>query len=396
MTTGPITVPFIMALGIGLTAVLGGKSSHDDSFGLIALCSIGPILAVMIMGIVVDVEGTSDVMQVTDPQTINELLAVYGHNFPEYAKEVAIALSPIVVIFALFQIFTLRLPKGKLIQMCMGLIYTYIGLVLFLTGVNVGFMPAGNYLGSALANLDYHYILIPLGFIMGCFIVLAEPAVHVLNKQVEEITGGSISRKAMMISLAAGVGISLALAMCRVLTGLSIWYLIIPGYGIALLLSFFVPKIFTAVAFDSGGVASGPMTATFLLPFSLGACSAIGGNLFTDAFGIVTMVAMTPLITIQILGVLYTIKERSKAKLETASAGSLAATEETELEFEVETTDDDISDDMLIIVTDETNQTEKVSSPDNDSLLQNLEEGTPLQTETEEKQEPKQKKRIRS
>ena len=385
VTTGPITVPFIMALGIGLTAVLGGKSSHDDSFGLIALCSIGPILAVMIMGIVVDVEGTSDVMQVTDPQTINELLAVYGHNFPEYAKEVAIALSPIVVIFALFQIFTLRLPKGKLIQMCMGLIYTYIGLVLFLTGVNVGFMPAGNYLGSALANLDYHYILIPLGFIMGCFIVLAEPAVHVLNKQVEEITGGSISRKAMMISLAAGVGISLALAMCRVLTGLSIWYLIIPGYGIALLLSFFVPKIFTAVAFDSGGVASGPMTATFLLPFSLGACSAIGGNLFTDAFGIVTMVAMTPLITIQILGVLYTIKERSKAKLETASAGSLAATEETELEFEVETTDDDISDDMLIIVTDETNQTEKVSSPDNDSLLQNLEEGTPLQTEKEGK-----------
>ena len=146
-----------------------------------------------------------------------------------------------------------------------------------------------------------------------------------------------------------------------------------------------MPKIFTAVAFDSGGVASGPMTATFLLPFSLGACSAIGGNLFTDAFGIVTMVAMTPLITIQILGVLYTIKERSKAKLETASAGSLAATEETELEFEVETTDDDISDDMLIIVTDETNQTEKVSSPDNDSLLQNLEEGTPLQTETEGK-----------
>lgn len=340
VTTGPITVPFIMALGIGLTAVLGGKSSHDDSFGLIALCSIGPIIAVMVMGILVNVEGTSEAAALLNPQSVGEIFHLFvTHGFPEYAKEVAIALSPILIFFVLFQIFSLHLPKGKLIQMAMGLVYTYIGLVLFLTGVNIGFMPVGNYLGGALASLDYNYILIPLGFIMGCFIVMAEPAVHVLNTQVEEITGGAISKRAMMISLAAGVGISLALAMSRVLTGLSIWYFLLPGYGIALVLTFFVPKIFTAVAFDSGGVASGPMTATFLLPFSLGACSALGGNPFTDAFGIVAMVAMTPLITIQVLGVVFTVKERKYKKA--AALTSPISEEEIELEFDLE---DDIEE----------------------------------------------------
>lgn len=185
------------------------------------------------------------------------------------------------------------------------------GLVLFLTGVNVGFMPAGNYLGQTIAGLTIAWIIIPIGMIIGYFIVRAEPAVFVLTKQVEEMTSGAISAKAMETSLSIGVSVSVGLAMTRVLTGISIMWLLLPGYAIALVLTFFVPKIFTAIAFDSGGVASGPMTATFLLPFAMGACGAIGGNLITDAFGIIAMVAMTPLITIQVMGMVFKLKEIS-------------------------------------------------------------------------------------
>lgn len=186
-----------------------------------------------------------------------------------------------------------------------GILYTYIGLAVFLTGVNVGFLPAGTYLGRQIAALPYAWILAPIGMLMGWFIVQAEPAVHVLNRQVEEITSGAISGQAMSASLSAGVAISIGLAMVRVLTGISIFWFLVPGYLAAVTLSFFVPKIFTSIAFDSGGVASGPMTATFLLPFAMGACEALGGNIVTDAFGVVSMVAMTPLLTIQLLGLLY-------------------------------------------------------------------------------------------
>ena len=179
------------------------------------------------------------------------------------------------------------------------------GLVLFLAGANVGFMPAGSYLSRQIASLSYNWILIPIGMLMGWFIVQAEPAVHVLNKQVEEITSGAIPGRAMSTSLSIGVAMSIGLSMVRVLTGISIFWLLIPGYLAAITMSFFTPKIFTAIAFDSGGVASGPMTATFLLPFAMGACDAIGGSIITDAFGVVAMVAMTPLITIQMLGLLY-------------------------------------------------------------------------------------------
>jgi hypothetical protein len=212
----------------------------------------------------------------------------------------------------IFQFVYLKLPKSQIIKMCVGLGYTFIGLVLFLTGVNVGFLPIGNYLGEVIGGTDYSWILVPLGAVMGFFVVMAEPAVHVLNKQVEEITVGSITRKSMLLSLSIGVAISVGLAMIRVLTGLSIWYFILPGYAIALILTFFVPKVFTAIAFDSGGVASGPMTATFLLPFAMGASAAVGGNIMTDAFGIVAMVAMTPLITIQIMGLVYKLKTGNK------------------------------------------------------------------------------------
>ena len=224
--------------------------------------------------------------------------------------EILVSLLPVAVFFVVFQIISLHLKKKTLVKILIGLVYTYLGLVLFLTGVNVGFMPAGNYLGQVIASLPYKWVIVPIGMVIGYFIVRAEPAVYVLMEQVEELTSGAISGKAMGISLSIGVAVSLGLAMIRVLTGIPILWFLIPGYAAALILSFFVPKIFTAIAFDSGGVASGPMTATFLLPFAMGACQSVGGNIAADAFGVVAMVAMTPLITIQVMGALYQIQAR--------------------------------------------------------------------------------------
>ncbi len=316
VTTGPITVPFIMALGLGVAAVRGGKSAHDDSFGLVALCSVGPILAVLLLGLLYNSSGSYTDVVLTDVESLSEAINVILHILPEFFKEVALALSPIVVAFIIFQTIFLKLPKSQLIKMSVGVIYTYIGLVIFLTGVNAGFLPAGSYIGQSLGSLENNWVLIPIGMVMGFFIVAAEPAVHVLNKQVEDVTGGAISKKAMLISLSLGVAISIGIAMIRVLKGISIWYFIVPGYLIALILTFFVPTIFTGIAFDSGGVASGPMTATFMLPFAMGAAEAAGGNILTDAFGLVAMVAMTPLITIQVLGVVYNIKIKLNERVE--------------------------------------------------------------------------------
>ena len=307
VTTGPITVPFIMALGIGVAAShKAPQQAEDNSFGMVALCSVGPVLAVLIMGICLSgTEITYTPFTITGTYTSREAGLQFLHGFPEYMEEVALGLLPVVVFFAIFQIFSLHLKKDALIRLLVGIAYTYVGLVLFLTGVNVGFMPAGNYLGSTIGALGYNWILIPIGMVVGYFIVAAEPAVHVLNKQVEEVTGGAVPQRAMNLSLSLGVALSVGLAMVRVLTGISILWFLVPGYAIALILSRKVPKIFTAIAFDSGGVASGPMTATFLLPFAMGACSALGGDVLTDAFGIVAMVAMTPLVTIQCLGAFY-------------------------------------------------------------------------------------------
>ncbi len=312
VTTGPITVPFIMALGIGLASLRGDSHSEEDSFGMIALCSIGPILAVLVLGICFNPQDAAYSMaEVAHVETTQDAWLCFLYELPEYLKEVAVALLPIMAFFAIFQLFTRKFRVRQIARMGMGILYTYIGLVLFLTGVNVGFMPAGEYIGQQLAELPFNWIIIPIGMIIGYFIVKAEPAVHVLNKQVEEITGGTISQKAMFRSLSLGVAVSLGLAMVRVLTGISLLWFVLPGYAIALGLSFVVPRIFSAIAFDSGGVASGPMTATFLLPFAMGACTAVGGNIMTDAFGVVAMVAMTPLITIQVLGLTYKIKTRN-------------------------------------------------------------------------------------
>lgn len=306
VTTGPMTVPFIMALGVGFAAVRSDKHAEDDSFGLVSLCSIGPILAVLLLGLLYHPESTgyagSETPVIRDSV---ELWRYFAAGLPKYIEEIAVSLLPIILFFAVFQMISLKMRGRPLKKIVIGMVYTYVGLVLFLTGVNVGFMPAGNYLGAMIAGLSYRWVLIPIGMVIGYFIVKAEPAVYVLKEQVEEITSGAISGEAMGLSLSLGVSVSIGLAMIRVLTGISIFWFILPGYLIALALSFFVPKIFTAIAFDSGGVASGPMTATFLLPFAMGACEAVGGNIVQDAFGVVAMVAMTPLITIQIMGAVY-------------------------------------------------------------------------------------------
>jgi len=324
VTTGPMTVPFIMAFGIGISAIRSDKHAADDSFGLVSLCSIGPIIAVLILGMIFKPDSASYIPAFI-PEIDNsvELWQLFMVAFPTYIEEMAISLLPIVVFFGIFQLISRDIKKKALIKIIIGLVYTYLGLILFLTGVNVGFMPAGNYLGHVIAGLPYAWIIVPIGMIIGYFIVLAEPAVFVLTKQVEEITSGAISGKAMGLSLSLGVATSLGLAMIRVLTGISIMWFIIPGYAVALILTLFVPKIFTAIAFDSGGVASGPMTATFLLPFAMGACDALGGNIVADAFGVVAMVAMTPLITIQILGMVYKIKENRLHKEAVAQVVSI-------------------------------------------------------------------------
>ncbi len=311
VTTGPITVPFIMALGVGLASVRNDKNATNDSFGLVALCSIGPILSVLILGICYAPDSASYTPPVlAEVATTRDAAREFAAAFPHYAGEVAGAILPICGVFLLFQLFTRRFKRTQLLRIASGLVYTYVGLVLFLTGVNVGFMGAGELIGATIASGDLPFLLIPVGMVMGYFIVAAEPAVHVLVRQVEEVSMGSISQSAMRQGMSIGVAISIGIAMLRVLTGISILWFLIPGYAVSLALTFFVPQLFTGVAFDAGGVASGPMTATFLLPFAMGACQAWGGNLMTDAFGLVALVAMTPLVAIQLLGLAGRVKKR--------------------------------------------------------------------------------------
>lgn len=313
VTTGPMTVPFIMALGVGVASIRSDENAKADSFGLVALCSIGPVMAVMLLGAIYPTDAQADVgMVIGGFETTVELGGAYLRSLPTYMLEVAMALLPIFVFFLLFQVFSLRLRRLPLTKIVMGVGYTFLGLVLFLTGVNVGFSPLGYVLGKELVTSGLSALLIPLAMLMGWFIIDAEPAVHILNKQVEELTSGAISAKAMGLSLSVAVALANGLAMVRVLTGLPILYFLLPGYAVALGLSFFVPRTFTAIAFDSGGVASGPLTATFMLPLAMGACTALGGNVMTDAFGLVALVAMMPLITVQVMGGIYVLKSRTK------------------------------------------------------------------------------------
>lgn len=311
VTTGPITVPFIMALGAGLAAGKKGKHSGENSFGLVALCSVGPILSVLLLSIFYKPQPATTPYVITDVNTTVEAFKQFALSLPIYANEVLVAFVPIVIVFAILQLTSKKFHLHSFIRMSVGFIYTYIGLVTFLTGANVGFMPAGRLIGAKIAGENFKMLLIPIGMVMGYFVVSAEPAVHSLKRQVSEITNGAISQKSVAVALSVGVSISVGISMLRVLTGFPIMPFLIFGYTISLIISFFVPHIYTGIAFDSGGVASGPMTSTFMLPFAMGACEAIGGNIMTDAFGIVAMIAMTPLITIQVLG-LYERRKRAR------------------------------------------------------------------------------------
>ncbi len=312
VTTGPITVPFIMALGVGISSVLGDKKTQENSFGLVALCSVGPIMAVLILGIFS--RGNME-YQVPNYDANPDILGNFLTNFGHHAQGVAVALGLIVVFFLICQFIFLKLPKRKLKRIAIGVIFTYIGLVVFLTGINVGFMPIGYKMGLTLASWN-KWALIAIGLVTGVLVVLAEPAIHVLNKQVEDVTGGYITKRSMIIGLCIGVGASIALSIVRIIFDFSIVYYIVPGYFISLALSLFVPPVYTAIAFDSGGVASGPMTSGFILPFATGICVALQGEgaVLRDAFGVVALVAMTPLITIQLLGFRAIVSKRIQEK----------------------------------------------------------------------------------
>jgi hypothetical protein len=318
-TTGPITVPFIMALGIGVAAAARKKEGDDSSFGMVGLASIGPIAAVVCMGMLSDGLGEGEheaAMQASLP-----LLERFGRLLPEVIHEMLMALLPLLGIFAFFQIVLLRLPFQQVKRMVLGLVYTFIGLVIFMAGVKGGFIAAGQALGMALGGLSGGGALIPVGMLLCAMVVCAEPAVWVLNAQVEDLSGGSIRRSAMLVTLSVSIALAVGLGMLRVITGLSIWWALLPGFALALALTRWCPPLFTAIAFDSGGVASGPMSTTFVLSLTLGASQAIGGNPATDAFGMIAMIAMAPLVTIQVLGLIFKHLE-SKAKAKRAQEAS--------------------------------------------------------------------------
>ncbi|MBQ9748493.1 MAG: DUF1538 domain-containing protein [Clostridia bacterium] len=316
VTTGPLTVPFIMAMGVGISSIAADTSKSGDSFGLMALCSAGPIIAVLILGLVYNAnagEYSPDVIVGFDNS--REFGGVLLQEIPHKMLEVAKGLFPVVIFFFIFQTIFNRLPFDQIIKLTVGVIYTYVGIILFLTGVSIGFLPVGSYIGQSLGSTEYKWLLIPIGMLLGYFIVTAEPAVHVLEKQVEEVTAGTIPKKMLSVGMSVGVAIAVGLAMLRALTGISILWFVGIGYALALGLSFIVPEFFTSIAFDSGGVASGAMTSTFLMPLAVGATYAVGGDIMTDAFGVIAMVALLPPITIQILGLIYQIRTKRAQKV---------------------------------------------------------------------------------
>lgn len=313
VTTGPITVPFIMALGVGIAATLGGKNVSENSFGLIAMCSVGPMIAVLMLALSSNGDMVYTLPDYSIPQ---DFIHSALHTLLSTLEEVSLALGLIVAFFVVLQFACLKLPWKKLYRLAIGIVYTLVGLVMFLTSVSIGFMPIGYKLGVQLAEAG-NIVLVVFGVIIGAVIVLAEPAVYVLNRQVEDITDKSVSKRSMMIALSVGVGISIGLSMLRIVCDFNIMYYLIPGYLLSIGLSFFVPGLYTAIAFDSGGVASGPLTSGFVLPFAVGACYAVQGvdKIMSDAFGVVAMVAMTPLITIQLLGFSAIMKRKVHTRI---------------------------------------------------------------------------------
>ena len=310
-TTGALTVPFILALAIGVSQLKKDcKASERDSFGLVAIASTGPIISVMIMSIISKMDKISGDLE--SGRISDSIIAPFIHEFPKVGIEIIIALLPILILFLVFQRISFKLPKRAVRKILFGVLFTFIGLVIFLVGVNAGFMDVGSVIGYSIATLDSKKYVILVGFILGVVTILAEPAVYVLTHQIERVTSGYVKRSVVMFTLAIGVGIAVALSVIRILIPeLQLWQYLLPGYIISIALSYFEPKLFVGIAFDSGGVASGPMTATFILAYTQGAAEAVeGANVLVDGFGVIAMVAMTPLIALQILGLIFKIKSK--------------------------------------------------------------------------------------
>lgn len=311
--TGSITVPFILALGLGVASVHGGKGGEEDSFGLTAAACGGPIIAVLLMAIFMGLEGIDPVDMSEEAGVIDT--SVFGpflSQVPVLAKEIFLAIAPVFVITLIAQVTLMKLPRRTFRRIMVGFIYTYIGFVLFLTGVNAGFMDAGRLLGEAVAAQPV-WITVGVGALVGLVVILAEPSVHVLTAQVEDITAGALTRNAILITLALSAAASVALTVIRLVTGVPLWPFFLFGYGAALIISRFTPAMFVGLGFDSGGVASGPMTSTFILAFAQGVAVAVSGPLgLLDAFGVIAMVTVVPPITLQIFGIIY---ERQQKRL---------------------------------------------------------------------------------
>lgn len=321
-TTGPMTVPFIMALGLGVSTV---RADSNSSFGLTGICSIGPVMAVLLYGLFLKSNGAFNTLSISEntenliqasinsKNIFSQIFTPFGHIFSEVLKESLISIAPLFGLFILFQILLLKMTMRQIIRIIIGFIYAFVGLSIFLIGVNGGFSQAGAELGKILGNKAlinsgwWLFLLLITGFILGAIIVCAEPAVWVLSEQVEHVSGGTIKRKILLIFLAAGTGIAIGLSLWRAVSGFDLKYLLIPGYLIAFALMIWSPSLFTAIAFDSGGVASGPLTSTFVLSFTLGASS--GGNGGSNSFGVIALVAMMPLIAIQIMGIIFKYKQ---------------------------------------------------------------------------------------
>lgn len=313
ITTGTISIPFILTLGVGLTVNRTDKKAKENSFGLVALCSIGPIISMFLLGLLYDYSGSYNINNLirTDITYINYLNQLFIST-----KDVLISILPIIAVFIFFQAFTKDISKTEMRKIIFGLIVMLIGLILFFVAVNVGFIDMGYYIGKYLTISNYSYLLIPFVVLISYFISIAEPAVLVLNEQVENITEGSISKKTMNVSLAVGVCIATFLSIIRVLTNTSFLYYIIPGQILALILMLFTPKVFTAIAFDAGGATGGTLTAAFLLPITIGVCMATNSDILTNAFGLAALISLAPLITIQIVGIIYSYKTRSIINIE--------------------------------------------------------------------------------
>lgn len=310
-TTGILAVPFILALASGVAKLKkDSTAAEEDSFGLVALASAGAIIGVMILSIL---KGHTEYTTIAHaiPESVS-IIKSFIDNLPLVFRESIFSILPLLVIFILLQKIAFKMNKRSFRRIVVGFIYSFIGLILFLLGVNAGFMDVGSMIGSTIASMENDIILVIVGFFLGVVTILAEPAVHVQTKQIEEVTSGYVNRKAVLFALSLGVGIAIALSMIRItVPGLKLWHYLLPGYIIAFTLSFIVPNLFVGIAFDAGGVATGPMTTTFILAFTQGAADAVGpASILIDGFGMIATVAMMPIISLQILGFVFHLKSK--------------------------------------------------------------------------------------